>query len=307
MSKPSLFLKEAQKQNNALINLVAVEVSKVYLGKAQTGSSVSKYVLDANLSNLLIEESTLTSGDRGDGYAWVVSVEKGNDIGARRIVTGRSGVDLFFTPSLITTPVADYDQFRISKYMFLACWNQPVDFYLPDHSNTTDDIDIKYMPFPLSISPVGNTITGEIYNMGVSVSNVNRIIGNAIQMAGGLRGNRVIHLRVFYGLTNQGRDFSFQDIMYINTVSITQDNVEFGLESRLNILGIQIPTNLYLRDFCRFLFNSTECGYDGTSLDTDAYPMASSSSCDHTLRGPNGCSAHKNTRRFGGFPAIAAR
>lgn len=307
MSKPALFLKEAQKQNNALIHLVAVEVSKAYVGKVKAGSTASYFVIDSSLATELNNEDTLTSGDRGDGYAWIISIEKGNEIGARRAIKSRVGTSLTFTPSFINVPVAEHDQFRIAKYMFLASWNEPVDFYLPDYSSTTNDTSIKYMPFPFSINPVGTTITGEIYNMGVSIANVDRIIGNAIQMAGGLRGNRVIHLRVFQGITNQGRHFCFQDIMYINTISITASSVEFGLESRLNILGVQVPTCMYFRDFCRFLFTTTECGYDGVSKDETNYPMVDIASCDHTLRGPNGCTAHKNTRRFGGFPAIAAK
>jgi phage-related protein len=69
--------------------------------------------------------------------------------------------------------------------------------------------------------------------------------------------------------------------------------VEFGLGAENDTLR-QFPRHRQRRDFCRFRYkDGSTCGYTG--------PLPS---CDYTLQGPNGCAAHLNTIRFGGFPGI---
>lgn len=60
-----------------------------------------------------------------------------------------------------------------------------------------------------------------------------------------------------------------------------------------NMLGHQFPNRRQLRDRCTWRYKSAECGYKG-----------SKTSCDYTLKGPNGCSSHANTINYGGFPGI---
>lgn len=56
------------------------------------------------------------------------------------------------------------------------------------------------------------------------------------------------------------------------------------------------PRRRQMRDYCSWRYKGVECGYTG-ALTT----------CDLTLQGPNGCSAHNNTQNFGGFPGINSR
>lgn len=63
-----------------------------------------------------------------------------------------------------------------------------------------------------------------------------------------------------------------------------------------NPLMRRFPRRRQHKDFCAWRYKGVECGYAG--------PLAS---CDFTLQGPNGCAAHANSERFGGFPGIKAR
>lgn len=63
-----------------------------------------------------------------------------------------------------------------------------------------------------------------------------------------------------------------------------------------NALGRRCPRRRQTRDFCQWRYKSKECGYSGPAQ-----------SCDYTLKGPNGCSTHSNTLRFGGFPGARGR
>lgn len=63
-----------------------------------------------------------------------------------------------------------------------------------------------------------------------------------------------------------------------------------------NNLSKTFPRRRQARDFCQWRYKSEECGYTG-SMPT----------CDQSLRGTNGCAAHNNVIRFGGFPGINTR
>jgi hypothetical protein len=68
--------------------------------------------------------------------------------------------------------------------------------------------------------------------------------------------------------------------------------VEFTLGAE-NPLTLRFPTRLQFRNRCPWRYKGRECGYAG------ALPT-----CDFTLNGANGCRAHNNETRFGGFPGI---
>ena len=71
--------------------------------------------------------------------------------------------------------------------------------------------------------------------------------------------------------------------------------VDFTLGSR-NPLLIRFPRRIQMRDRCSWRYKGQECGYAG------ALP-----SCDYSLNGANGCRAHNNERRFGGFSGLRPR
>lgn len=56
------------------------------------------------------------------------------------------------------------------------------------------------------------------------------------------------------------------------------------------------PRHRFLRERCRWVYKSKQCGYDG------ALPT-----CDKTLSEADGCTVHDNAPRFGGFPGIPKR
>lgn len=63
-----------------------------------------------------------------------------------------------------------------------------------------------------------------------------------------------------------------------------------------NPLTLRFPLYRQYADRCRWRYKSPQCGYAGTMP-----------TCDLTLQGSNGCAAHGNARRFGGFPGLTQR
>lgn len=63
-----------------------------------------------------------------------------------------------------------------------------------------------------------------------------------------------------------------------------------------NTLRLRFPRRMQYRDNCAWRYKGVECGYAGDLP-----------SCDFSLYGENGCEAHQNAARFGGFPGLQKR
>lgn len=313
------FINEKNKVQNIPISLVIIEVSKAFIGECESGSTVNSIKISSALSAAIdayldgLDETWSSTVAYG---GWIISFERGKNVGSRRVITNLSGTTVTLNTALDSVPYTSTtvkDKIRIAKCLYLASWNMPVDFFLPDNSSDAGQ-EITFTPFPMQVEPVGANITGEVVNVSMAVANVNRLIGGFIQKSDGLRGNRVIRMIVFDGVLDNKYNCK-KDVMYIDRVTVTTKEVTVTLESKFNIMGVDLPLGSYNRDFCSWRFKSAQCGFGynivgypsplGT-LDSTNFPLASATSCDHTLKGANGCAAHTNTIRFGGFPGIPA-
>jgi len=312
---PLNFFKQKNNVQHQLIDLAVVEVSYVYMSNIESGSTKTSIIIDpALVTTINATDYDLTESD--DGYCWVLTFEAGQNVGAMRKIAGynpSTGAITFSVP-LDNDPSESTDRVRISRNFFLANRNTPVDFYLPDESFGAD-VAMKYLPFPMAITPIGTNSKGEVMTLDVSLSAVDDTISSVIQLANGIQGNRVCHLRVFDSVLDQGKEYCIKDVAYVDSVTIDKQEVKLILESKYNIVGIQLPQCSYTRDFCRFMFKSDECSWSESDqgfyerLDPNDdrlydYPLVTADSCDHTLNGPNGCCAHNNRIRFGGFPTL---
>lgn len=149
-----------------------------------------------------------------------------------------------------------------------------------------------YNSFGLEIDEVTQDAKGGLHDLSVSVSNVTREISAYVELYD-LRGARVM-------------------IQYVHSANLADDEAVV-LEERYEIMSIhvkgstfvtfrlghdrisqhQFPSGRFLRDSCRWVYKSVQCGYAGGLA-----------ACDKILEGPNGCRAHANVARFGAFPLL---
>lgn len=149
-----------------------------------------------------------------------------------------------------------------------------------------------YVAFGLEIDEITQDAKGGLHDVRVSVSNVTREIGSYMEF-NELRGARV-------------------EILYVNSANLADPDAVVA-EERYEIMSIQVkgaqfvsftlghdrisqhqfPSGRFFRDNCRWIYKSVECGYSGGLA-----------SCDKILEGTNGCRAHANVPRFGGFPLL---
>ena|SRR5579864_6155603 len=158
-----------------------------------------------------------------------------------------------------------------------------------------------YQAFAFDLGTKEMQATGQLPTVQLKVSNVNRLVQGLIeQFQGAVGAQAAIYV------VNMANPKGEIDLALIFTIMQTSSNAEWvtftlGAPSPLRQL---FPRFVYRADFCMWQYNAPalqavgdprgfQCGYTG------AMP-----SCDLTLDGPNGCTAHNNSVRFGAFPGI---
>lgn len=163
-------------------------------------------------------------------------------------------------------------------------------YYVPNPASITFDGQ-TYDPFPCSIQPARSDSTGGLNEVQVIVSNVTREISGYLEN-NDLRGRKVKLIGINSAYLSDPTAKVFDEDYEITEINVTEKAVTFRL-GHVRFLHQRFPSGRFLRDNCRAIFKSTECGYTGAST-----------SCEKILEGSNGCRAHSNQARFGGFPAI---
>lgn len=133
---------------------------------------------------------------------------------------------------------------------------------------------------------------GELSTVNVSISDFKRVIQRELMQYGGGVGFNVAIIILNAGNLQQAPEHIEHFI--INSTSSKDYVVTWTLGVENPLTG-RCPKRIAWRDRCSWRFKSKECGYSGQKT-----------SCDLTLQGQNGCTAHQNTKRFGGFPGIKA-
>ena len=88
-------------------------------------------------------------------------------------------------------------------------------------------------------------------------------------------------------------DAFMDDIFYIDSYTADQNNVEFTLTGKFDVLGVDLPARRYSRNYCAWKFKSAECGYSGVEI-----------TCNKTKQR---CKQLNNYQRFGAFPSVPTR
>jgi phage-related protein len=147
-----------------------------------------------------------------------------------------------------------------------------------------------YQPLAFELEGAEQKNDGSLPQITIKVSNVNRMVEGAIVAYNGAAG-ATCSVYVVNTENPAGEPELALDTTIIRT-STDSKWVTFtcGAKSPLRML---FPKRLYYQGTCMWSYKSLQCGYAG-GLTT----------CSLTFEGPNGCLAHGNQQRFGGFPGI---
>lgn len=178
--------------------------------------------------------------------------------------------------------------------------NQPIFLYtIEDYDGASDlhlagyDTDITYnsvlySKFPISHEFVGENNQGQIDQVKVRLANVSRLIQSYLEQYD-FRGKKVI-IKMVWANQLSDPDAYIDDVFYVDNYVADQNNVEFTLTGKFDVLGVDLPSRRYTRNYCAWKFKSSECGYSGGET-----------SCNKTQQR---CKEIGNYSRFGAFPSV---
>jgi len=169
--------------------------------------------------------------------------------------------------------------------------NSSTTLYLTPNPASVSFDSQTYSPFALALAPVSSDSRGGLPDVEVTVQNVTQAISGYVE-ANDMRGQRV-RLRVVHSdnLADPTRT-AFDESYEITEIFVTEQAVSFRL-GHLRLLEQRFPARRFLRDNCQWVYKDSSCGYAGALA-----------TCDKILEGTNGCRAHGNQARFGGFPGM---
>lgn len=148
-----------------------------------------------------------------------------------------------------------------------------------------------YSPFAFELDGASIKSDGSLPQISIKVSNVNRMVEGAIVQYNGAAG-ATCNLYVLNTDNPTGEASLALQMDVIRTQTDAQwVTFTLGAPSPLRTL---FPKFLYYQGTCMWRYKSIQCGY-----------MGGLSTCSLTFEGANGCLAHANSVRFGGFPGIA--
>jgi len=150
---------------------------------------------------------------------------------------------------------------------------------------------IEYTKFPITHENISEDNQGSIPTVKVRLSNVSREIQTYLESYD-FR-NKKVSIKLVWANQLNDTDAYDEDIFYIDSYIADQNDVEFILTSKFDVLDIELPLRRYSRNYCGWKFKSTECGYSGAET-----------SCNKTK---TRCKELNNYSRFGAFPSIPTK
>lgn len=167
---------------------------------------------------------------------------------------------------------------------------------------------VTYQPFPISRAEFTVSNDGTLVDTTVTISNVDRAVQSLLETSDNyFRGQTVIY-RLVNSATLATTTAVITERFRVGMVELSPITATFHL-GHVNLYDQTFPGNRFIRGRCRWVYGSADCGYDKTQSG------AISASCDKTLNGAAGCTAHGANEvtngkprlhplRFGGFPSI---
>lgn len=172
--------------------------------------------------------------------------------------------------------------------------NETETLYLCSDSVAVVYDGITWQPFPFEVGPIDEDSGGTLSGVQITVANVTREIGALVERNRGFVDAAVNLTLIHRSHADYTRPLA-TGAFRVQRSTVAEDVCSFTIGND-DLIKFESPAGRFFRGRCRWAYKSAECGYSG-GLAT----------CDRTLRSSNGCEAHANQERFGGFPGIPRR
>jgi phage-related protein len=178
-------------------------------------------------------------------------------------------------------------QAAVNQWVLLTSWDENITF----DSRT-------YYSYPIKHDKVEGNTKGDLPETGLTIVDFSGLAAGMLLAHSGLEGKRVFITAVKYEHLSTPENSHTEDFEIMDSEVDAERGVVNLKLGQPSLNQSPFPNGLFIRNSCRFGYKSPDgrCGSTSTLPD-----------CSFTLDGPNGCAAHDNTARFGGFPTIPGR
>jgi len=203
--------------------------------------------------------------------------------------------------------VSTVEKYRLASgnpWYLLLTVNPMQDGELPIYlAHGTNDVTWNgqlYEAYNFDLEVIQEKTGSQLPSVVLNVSNAQRKLGGLLEQYEGLVG-ATCTIDVVQSLDP---DNAILETVFVVVGTVDDaDVVTFTLGAD-NPMQQPVPRFIYLANVCRHVFNTPAMQ---TRLDPMGLPcsyLGALLTCDKTLEGTNGCNAHSNSIRFGGFPGI---
>jgi phage-related protein len=160
--------------------------------------------------------------------------------------------------------------------------------YVAETLTASSRVAYNWIAFPFDLDDISDKSKNEVPRIVLKVGNASRAIMYYMEIAGGGEGStveiNVIHTK-HLDLTTPEYRVTMQCMQ-----SSADDKWAYFTLGMPSPFSVRFPRNRILKDFCRWRFKGTECGYSGAATECN--------------KGLAACRALSNSARFGGFPGV---
>jgi lambda family phage minor tail protein L len=151
--------------------------------------------------------------------------------------------------------------------------------------------------FPFELEPITEEGRGEVPRVDLRVSNVSRTIDQYLQSYDEYiktNGYSPVTVEIFV-LNSKNLSSATPEVSFLFELKQPRADAYWATFTlgAANPFNLRFPQDRFLKNHCRWVFKSTECGYSG-----------STTSCDKTLPACRNMNGGSNSERYGGFPGV---
>ena len=172
------------------------------------------------------------------------------------------------------------------------------------HDESVSYASKTWSPFPIAVTSLPRDLEGSVPQFQIGVSNLSREIATYLDSGG------IIDRKVHLYAVNTNTLTTSQDWgeMTVQSCDLTLEVAAFIL-GPYNLFDAPYPPRIQTRTRCDKIYGGAECLYSTSlpNLVSGTYPSFSTSSCDYTLEGSNGCRVHGHNEVANGRPRLHPR
>lgn len=146
----------------------------------------------------------------------------------------------------------------LTLYRIQISDNAEEDLFLTDWHTDVEHLGQVYQAFPMVKGAVSENTEGRIDTLTVTIANQNRNMQYFVENYNALRGRKVTIIDTFYEELANPNGYTLE-IYYVDGASCDENEINFTLTSRLDVLSIRLPRRRFLRDFCPWTYKREGC------------------------------------------------